>query len=144
MKTIEEAKEYLRESVGEGIAVQCPCCTQNVKLYQRKITSSMGYAMIMLRSELGFVHMEDFLKKKNCPSSIRGDVSKLRFWGLLEPGDTGYYRVTPLGRNFVDGKYKVMKFVHLFNNKMYRESGDLVSIKEVLRDKFNYEELMAR
>lgn len=90
-----------------------------------------------------FGHVEDFFKKENISSSIRGDFPKLRFWGLIEPGVTdGYYRITNKGFLFVECKTKVESNVMLYNNKSYGFKGKYVDIRECLKKKFDYELLM--
>lgn len=151
--TIKEAKDFLRENYKEGC--ECPACGQTVKLYKRKLNSAMAYGLILLTrcQEQGYFHIEDFLKTQECPSSIRGDIPKLRYFGLIQamkttetggPAKAGYYIVTQKGRDFVDGKLTVPKSVNLYNNKQYGFSEDHVNIKRALGSKFNYNELMGK
>ncbi len=151
METLKEAKEYLKENHKKG--TRCPCCDQFVKLYKRKITSAMAYGLILLlREEAIWIHLEDFFKnKKNLPSSIRGDISKLRFWGFLakyegekEDGNprNGMATVTHKGLHFALGKISAPKNLFIYNNKVYSRSVEECSIQECLGDRFNYNELM--
>lgn len=158
MDTIKEAKELIEANMNAGLI--CPCCNQYVKLYQRKITSSMAYALVLIRLSRiqSHFHVEQFLKKQDCSSSIRGDFPKLRFWGLIElekdsiidvidkASRQGFYRITKKGIDFVDNKLKVQKYVSIFNNKVYDKPlrrVEMISIKEALNDKFNYSELIS-
>lgn len=98
-------------------------------------------------NEHGFVewvHAEDFFKKQNIPSSIRGDFSKLRFWGLIDPHPEkeGYYRITVKGMDFVRNKIKVEANVLLYNNTCYGFKGEYKSIQDCLKKKFDYQKLM--
>lgn len=156
MTTIEEAKQFLRENWG-GKIVLCPCCKQSVKLYERKITSSMAYGLILLYRYFrlsphnAYVHIENYFKELKIASSIRGDMVKLKYWGLIERSfgirsdgsfRNGYYRITEKGTQFVLGGFQVPRCVKLFNNKFYGFSEEMTTIKEALGDKFNYRELM--
>lgn len=154
--TLEEAKNLLRQEWAEGI--ECPCCTQFVKLYRRKITSSMAYALILLyryfRDNPGeeWVHMNDYLNSLDIPFPVKsGDNAKLRYWGLLEEkpekredgsNRAGYWKVTELGSQFVEGDTAVQSHAKVFNSKSYGLVGEPISIHEALGDKFNYKELM--
>lgn len=162
--TLEEAKQILKDNWNDGI--KCPCCTQFVKLYKRKLTSSMAKALIMIykyhsseqidRAPFGrfgeFFHVENWLKLQDISSSIRGDFPKLRYWGLIEQKMEdnskgrkpvpGFYRITPLGIQFVKNDAKVKKIAKLFNDTFFGLEGEEIGIFDALKDKFSYEELM--
>lgn len=156
MKTLTEARHNLNSELQQG--VKCPCCGQHAQMYKRKITSSMAYALILFskRDDPGCVHIEDYFKELNCPSSIRGDFPKLRFWGLIQRKpesltdgnpSSGYYRITELGWHFLYKNHKVSKYLWIYNNKVkaiYKEDGKelRVDIEECLGSKFNYNELV--
>jgi len=103
----------------------------------------------MWRPRNGWLHVsKEFLKwKKN---AVAEEYSKLRFWGLLEPmpnGDptvpgTGYWRITDLGREFVEDKVEISRHVFVFDNKVIDASQEWTSIRNALGDKFDYDELM--
>ncbi len=44
--TMEEAKQLLKDNWEKGI--DCPCCTQFVKLYKRPLYSAQAYSLIRL------------------------------------------------------------------------------------------------
>jgi hypothetical protein len=147
--TLGQAKMALRTKLTEGAT--CPCCQQHAQMYSRPITSAMAAALILLyRHQLSnpgmtWFHAENFFKdRKNIPASIRGDFSKLRFWGLIQADDDseGYYRVTTKGIDFIKGEIKVESNVKLYNNKAYGFKGGYVNIHHCLKKKFNYELLM--
>lgn len=162
--TISEAKASMRPLLRKGVV--CPCCDRHTQMYARQITSSMGYGLVILNSydysfnnseamkrlclNSDWIHVESFFKQiPNIPSSIRSDIPKLRFWGLIEPrmnekGDcnpnSGYYRITQQGKDFVNGKVKVMSHVLIYNNKMYGFPPEAkeISIEQAIKNKFDY------
>lgn len=155
MNTLEEAKEFLKQNWEYGTT--CPCCNQHVKLYRRKLNSAMAYGLIILTQNRNNVdtsdwfHLENYLKPIEVASTLRGDMPKLRHWGLIEAkkarrddGDkrNGYYRVTQRGRDFVEGKLSVQQKVKLYNKDFYGYEGDYITIKDALGSHFNYSELM--
>lgn len=147
--TVAEAKEYLENHWEDGC--DCPACGQNVKLYHRKVTSAMAYGLILLSQHVSAapskaIHIEDFFKDRNCPSSVRGDFAKLRWWGLINRHDDqpGYYSLTPKGQYFVNGSVTVPRYCMIFNNECYGFSNEQTDINKALGDQFSYAELMGK
>lgn len=146
--TIEEAKQQLRDNWEQGL--DCPCCGQFVKLYNRKLHTVMALMLIKLyKLGEGYHHIRDFIVT---PTGTN-DFSKLRYWGLVAemPKDesdsskrtSGFWAVTTKGTDFVHGKQSVPSHVQLFNSKKYGFTGDQITIREALGNEFNYQELMA-
>lgn len=141
-----------KEDLKKGII--CEHCGQFAKLYYRTITSAMAYALILMhkKGDEDYFHIENYLKEMNCPPAIRGDVPKLRFWGLIEPkvedredgsNRNGYYRITRQGIKFVNNQLTIPSHVKIYNNKFYGyESEKFVGITDCLKKKFNYNKLM--
>lgn len=145
--TVAEAKQYLENNWEDGCS--CPACGQNVKLYHRKITSAMAYGLILIDKHMSPsqpIHIEDFFKKKNYPSALRGDFAKLRWWGLIDRHDEkpGFYSLTPKGHYFVSGTVDVPRYCYIFNNDCYGFSDERTDINRALGDEFSYSELMGQ
>lgn len=156
--TLHDTKQYLREHWDEG--AECPACTQFVKIYRRKITSSMAYALILLYQYFEnnpgqeWVHMNDYLNSiEGLPFPVKsGDNAKLRYWDLLEEKPemrddksdrAGYWKITELGRQFVQGEVTVKSHVKVFNSKRYGDLiGEEITVHDALGSRFNYSELM--
>jgi|18_taG_2_1085343.scaffolds.fasta_scaffold65661_2 hypothetical protein len=151
MKTLEEAKEHLRENYKDG--TRCPCCDQFVKQYKRKINSTMAYGLILMNKNPSWLHSETFFHSiEKVPSSIRGDLPKLRHWGLIEKEESGkedgnpnqgLYRITQAGKDFVAKRITVSKYAYSYNNKIQGFSEESCTIDQCLGNNFNYSELMA-
>jgi hypothetical protein len=155
MKTIEEGKEYLRNNYKKGVI--CPCCGQFVKLYKRKLNSSMARTLILLyrKSKLNldveYFHIYNDLL--GVDFGIGGsELSKLKYWGMVDelekdPNNTksrtsGYWKITEKGKKFVKIELKVSKYVLLYNSQFRGFEGSQININESLGNKFNYQELM--
>ena len=155
--TIAQARDIMRPKLEKGTV--CLCCGQQTRQYKRIITSAMCQGLIYIYTDGaehmtpdGYIHLENFFKDLiGVPSSIRGDLPKCRFWGLLEPrGATreddnpcdGYYKLTQKGKQFVEGKILVRKAVKLYNNKFYGFHGPEIDIFGAIKNKFNYSRLM--
>ena len=113
----------------------------------------MAYGLIILvnSGNKNYFHIEDYLKRQNCDSAIRGDIVKLKYFGLIEPrvetredgsDRNGYYKVTEKAISFVNRKIKVPKYFNIFNNKLMGYSEEQVDIADALNNKFEYEKLM--
>jgi len=150
---LSEAKSFVESHKNEG--VRCPCCAQYAKRYRRKITSAMAYGLLLIHknSQGEWLHIEEFFKNQSdIPSSIRGDISKLRHWGLLEKNyaksedgnSNGLYRITSKGRAFVKGEITVPRYCYIFNDEVNGFSEEKATIQSALTDKFNYSELLPR
>jgi hypothetical protein len=152
-KTIEEAKQFLRDNYADG--VDCPCCGQFVKLYKRKLNSSMAAILIAVFQHSGreYVHIPSLISSlPHLHASLGGgDFSKLAHWGLIAKKDdvrddgsnrTGQWRVTKKGEQFIKNEIFVAKHVFLYNGIFRRYSDDGISIIDALGNKFNYRELM--
>lgn len=149
-QTLDEAKAYLRENWEVG--TPCPCCGQHVKLYKRSLTSGQAQALIILyrymvqNPDEEYVHVSTF----NTTAFRGGDFAKLRYWRLIEASenvdtdkkDSGLWRITERGVEFVTGERYIPKRVHLYNGKIVGWSEDNIDIVDALGTKFSYEELM--
>lgn len=161
--TIREARDQMRPKLDEGC--KCLACGQHTQVYARPLTSSMAYGLILLYQKTQnlernsddnrWIHIENYFKAiPDLPASIRADIPKLRFWGLIEPMEgeredknpnNGFYRITELGKRFVDLKERVLPVVRLYNNKSLGFKKDMkpISIVDALKKKFSYRELMS-
>lgn len=149
---IQDLRDEVVKKAKSGGCI-CPVCDQTVKVYKRKLTSSMAIALIEIYkyNKKEYMHVESLLKKLDLPASIRGDFPKLRFWGLIKPqrwdredgsNRNGYYKITDRGIYFVEGKSNEPSHVSIFNNKLVGLSGSYVKINDCLiNNKFNYKEI---
>jgi len=122
----------------------------------------MAYGLILisqapryLLDAQGYIHIENYFKDLiGVHSSVRGDLPKLRFWGLIQAKEgqkddgnpsTGMYKITTDGELFVANILSVPRIVKIFNNKLYGfdDATDLVNIKDCLKNKFDYTKLMS-
>lgn len=152
-ETIEQAKQFLRENMNKGAI--CPCCHQDVKMYPRKLSASMGYVLLLLvkyRKSSPYFHVSEFLDSIGVGTSERADWQKLVVWKLIERPEgkvrqdgskrVGEYKVTQRGIDFAENNLKVHAKAKIYNGKDYGFEGKQVSIKDVLGSKFNYDDLM--
>jgi hypothetical protein len=141
VKTIEEAREFLREKRHEGAT--CPCCKQHVKVYLRTINAGMAVALILISRTPTMDN--DWVDIRQVVGLRGGDYAKLRYWRLLEQNDnyTGVWRLTQRGLQFLNDRLRVCKTAHVYNGEVLKMSGEDVSIRQALGNKFDYAKLMA-
>jgi hypothetical protein len=75
-----------------------------------------------------------------------------KWWGLVEPAAkdekdedkkaSGRWRLTDKGRAFVIGRTLIPKYAFIFDNGCFGYSEAMVDIRDALKKKFSYEELM--
>jgi hypothetical protein len=129
----------------------CDCCGLFVKSYRRSFNSNMGIAILTLYKygEGKYQHMEELLQSKGLKRC--GDFSYLRFYGLIEKLEAkrndgssrnGKYKITGRGTAFAECKLTVQKHFIIFNNTLEGFSGEEITVKDALGEKFNYEQLM--
>ncbi len=131
----------------------CDHCGLFVKRYKRHFNAGMAYTLLMmyLANTNKYIHVEELLKKKNCPSAMRGDFSYLRHYHLIEKKPekrddgsprNGYYKITSFGLMFCEKKVAVKASFVMFNGNCEGLEGKDILITEALGKKFNYDELM--
>lgn len=145
---------FTKEKMKEGS--KCKVCNQFVKMYKKKIDSQMAYFLFKLNKLTKdnpltpFFHVQDDI---NVTMKVGGAWAKLRYWELIEemPKDSmttekrtsGMWRITDKGISFIEGNVSVPKYVKLYNQTFYGYEGDDVYIHDVIKEKFNYRELMS-
>jgi hypothetical protein len=93
-----------------------------------------------------YAHMPEIEGKRS------GELSKMRYWGLSveesgrreDGGRSGWWCLTPDGRAFVEGKHRVQRYAWIYNGRLVKREGEMISITDCLGEKFNYAELMSR
>jgi hypothetical protein len=147
--TLGEARDELRPLV-MGPGAVCPCCKRFAKRYKRSINASMARGLIKLYragAADDYVHVPEVL-----PTLWGGDAAKLRYWGLItehptrrdDGGRAGYWRITPLGVDYLHGTASVPKYVWVYGRRCLGIApGPRAYIADALGEPFNLAELMA-
>jgi hypothetical protein len=147
--TIGQSREWLHENREEGVS--CPSCEQYVKVYRRKISSSIAEVLIAMYSE-SQRSGEDFIHVPSLKAKNSREVSKLVWWGFVEEqkalredgGRAGYWRVTEAGEKWLKNITTAPKYAVTYNNTLLEMTEDeQVSIIDALGTKFNYNDLMS-
>jgi len=152
--TIEQAKQFLRENMTNGTI--CPCCNNFVKMYQRKLTSTMVFCLIHFKKNMDrngndFQRFISILDQMKLTPTQRADWQKLVYFKLIEPETnerghvrSGFYRLTKIGIDFVNHQTSVPEFANVYNSKVFGYSETKINISQAIKNKFNYLELMSK
>jgi len=147
--TVNQAKQLLALHRDEGM--DCPCCDQFVKVYKRRIHSTMAKHLIQfyqhIRGTLYWsAHVRDFI------DGHPGDFAKLAHWGLiLSRGHTGAedkkhsgeWYMSSEGKKFAEGHLVVPEFAYIYAGTKLRLEGRAVDIRDCLGKKYSYREVMS-
>jgi len=137
------------EALGDQKALEIPQKDTEAKVYNRSLSGLMVRSLGDLYRKGGvseFIHIPTlFLGVVRC-----GDFCKLRYWGLIEGEDSvrddgnprnGYWRVTPKGENFLQGKIKIPKVARVQKGECIGFSGPEMLSSDLSGETFNYSEI---
>ena len=146
LKTPDEFKNWLmKQPEMEG---ECPCCGRYAKIWKYSVHSTLAKMLIILYrlgGEREFVHVRDF----TFSNTSGRNFSILKLWGLIIPMEnddpkkrtSGFWKITNKGARFVRGEIAIQA-LQIYDGKALSSIGELLTIKECLGKKFDYEELM--
>lgn len=160
--SLEDAKKWLRVRFGKGAA--CPCCNQYVKLYKRSLNKSSAYVLLLMECHFRgdpveeWLHVPSYIAEMAADNprraaAVRGDWAKMKFWGLIEEKPevradgsprAGYWKLTPLGRQFCRREVKVPSHIYVYNGEaLPRTVDEQITIDDALGTDFSYDEIMS-
>ena len=152
-RSLEEARRWVHDNLDFGVT--CPCCDQLAKRYHRALNSGMARSLITMykiHRRKGFEHWIHLATEMRSDRNSREEGKLASAWGLLEElneqredgGRAGYWRLTQKGKSFVENRTVVPKYAFFYNAEFtgFDRTAGTVNIKDCLRDKFNYSELM--
>lgn len=137
------------DEVNEDEGHRCGNCDRVLRIYHRKLTSSMCRSLVRLY-KLSKKHpkKDEFHVKQFDREGARGEFGVLQKWGLVEPGtDMGMWSLTKFGKKFMKKKEKVPQYVVMkWGSQALGYAGILVSIKDALEEtgRFKYSELIKK
>ena len=152
MKTINEAQNFLKKHMDEG--AECPCCSQFVKMYKRKLNSGMAHSLLRLvklyHEDDRYYHVSEIGDRFDPSRPLSGDFAKLEHWGLIEQlpntddakRTSGKWRPTKEGIRFVYNEITVPTYCYLFDGEDFGFSDERCTMIDALNNKFDYSELM--
>lgn len=152
IRELREENQRLRDSPG---ITTCPICDQTCKVYTRQVKDGQARDLIALyhlsnrKPDQKFFETHEFRRGKN-----DGEFAKMEYWFLVametklnEKDQTiknrGWWKITQIGREFVEKKRKIPKWIRTYNSEAIEVKMDeWVRIDDCLEAQFDYEELM--
>ncbi|MEI7817095.1 MAG: hypothetical protein WCI45_07875 [Desulfuromonadales bacterium] len=159
---IGKARVLWSEAI-KGKGAICPCCDKFGKVYKQKIGSGNAGALIwMVRNTDPAKPWIDMRTQPPRWITQKTTFTLLRWWGLIEgyvnvreiidpetkememrtTKNSGLWKVTPAGFDFVHRRIQVPKYVYLYNDTLQNVGTKTCTIDECLTEKFNYDRLM--
>ena len=158
--TIDQGRKELFNLVDEGKGPNCALCGRKVKLYIRKLNSSMarGLMWLVYQAVEWDGHHVQKIRWINVPKEAPREfvqsfqMGTLAYWNLVEQEVheesgvkvAGMWRPTPQGAVVAQFPKKqiVRSHVKLLNGEFKGYTGELVSMQECLGEHFNLDEMM--
>lgn len=151
-EAIDIVVNFLRaqlEQAAKGKGCDCLVCGQRAKWNRRSLSKKQAKALVNLykKTKPGeYSHITEFAESKG-----DGDeIAKTRYWGLAVPGEnkdktklhSGHWKLTQQGRAFVEGYYKINKYVWVYRARPIVHEGELVSIYDCYGQHFDIREVL--
>jgi hypothetical protein len=136
--TLAEAREQLFAELRDGTT--CPCCDQHAQEYR---WSLYRRAIRMLERLYQIGGTDHYVESKRAKApGDGGSFSHLRLWDLVvqenerrpDGGKSGYWRVTPLGEQFLRRQTRVPKYAWVYNGELLRREGEMLWITDIVDD----------
>lgn len=150
--TFGEVEAFVMEHFQTNEGLICPGCGQFFKKYKKRCHTEMALFLIKL-VKMWKRHMRYYTTRELFPKDHKATTEGvlLRHWGLIEVleahntagAPAGSYRPTEKGLQFVHGVISIPSHVHLVNNRGVGFSDKMITIKEALGTKFDYDVLMS-
>ena len=110
--TLAFCRQWFEARLDRKKPVKCPCCRKRATKSRRRISKRMIVSLVKM-----YVRGECDAKSLRDGS---GDYAKLRHWGLVEQASYGRWRVTALGRQWLQGRAEVPRIAVTYNRRFVR------------------------
>lgn len=151
-EVINELRERLKRYMGTTAGMKCPVCRRLVKQYKNTILKDQALTLAWIYKRgtryRKWVEVQELAGSRILRDNTHG---KLVWWGLIESKanidpkkkNSGIWRLTLLGVEFVEGRASVPKYKWTYNKKVIRTSRDeTISINDPL-PYFDFRKLMS-
>lgn len=150
-KMLDDLRADWRVTI-EGNGGHCPCCDRWGKINAQPMSEIMALGLLWIsrakQDENGWVNVAKLAPRW----MLRGkSYATLAKWGLLESSgevrdgkkSIGWWRVTPNGELFLDGKLSIPDKVYIYNNGIEGYSNRLLYFYDCFGKHFHYETVMS-
>jgi len=143
--SVAELRRMVRAGRVTKSGVVCHGCERLAKDWGRTIHKTKAKALLDYyrwdrRHPGEYMHVKE---------SASHEASELKFWGVLEEerkvrddgGRAGYWRITDLGRRYVEGEITLPKYAVIYKHTVLRMDGPDLTFAQCLQVPFDLQEL---
>ena len=146
--TLSEAIEKWESAIAAD-GGRCPCCNRFGKIYSRHFNKTMAWSLLWLWNTGG----KNFVDVPNtAPTQVlrSNQLPTVRWWGLIERKEnndtknkhSGFWRVTDLGADIINGKCSMPKTVFTYDADVVRFGDEHIKFNDAFHGVFDYSEVM--
>lgn len=148
---LEEAIAWHRRAIFTSEGARCPVCQRTDKVYPRHINKASIRNLVDLYKHSEQHGYQFYHYTKFMPGEAKhSDFAKFKHIGLIALGDnndpakktSGTYRMTLVGKQFVEGKHPINERLHIYHDTLLEVTGDRKTINGHWPN-FNFAELFA-
>ena len=134
--TVRDYRQYLFNELRHETGIpRCAACDGAAKVYNRHINAGMAKSLIEI-----YFAMPEGIRGRDLNMWSR-EWGKLVYWGLAREVKDRWY-LTHEGFRWVKDQTRVPYSAYVYNNNVLERTGPPWSVREALRKKFDYDELM--
>lgn len=109
----------------------CPVCGHAIGPRKERLTRGLmvtfyKFCHQMHASKKNALHLQD---EVNLNKNEYNNFQKLRYHGLVQSSDAGYWSLTETGKQFINGEVSLPRTVFVKNNRVINTGSDLVFFK---------------
>lgn len=147
-------------SIIEGSGGHCPVCERWGKVMPIRMTSTTVRSLVWLRdfqdrTQQAWVHVPSEAPRYVMRSY---SISSLKHWGMVQQRAetvatdatgkrttkySGYWRITPQGRDFAAGLIAVPKAMFVYDDSVWGKSDKDVYARDCFKEHFDYDAMMS-
>lgn len=151
--TLSRARRKVMRERFDAVGTICPCCDGLAKVYPRKFNKTMARVLVRMyvwdcRQPGQWHHVRKEWDLENL--RFNAEYARMVDYDLIESPDdirpdgnpdTGYHRITDLGRAFVEGRVRVPERHYCYKGKVIDQSESTIDISGAIGRPFSYREL---
>lgn len=141
--SIIEFKKWFAANANLDMEIECPCCSQLVKIYKRDLDWSMIAFLIAIvklskiENKVEFRHNQICDYAKNNLGIFPTNYALTKKWDLVLSPKNGYYCLSPIGYRFLNNEITLPSFLIIYNNVIIQKSKTLINVFDVDKEKVN-------
>lgn len=112
-------------------APTCETCGAKLLSYKHKFNKGMAKGLMILHKKGGSAGLRDMTELS---FNQKNNFQKIRYWGLIEKGESGLWEITRHGINFLMNKVMIQKKVKTFRGLVEGFEGEFISILDAFGD----------